>query len=333
MPLRDTHSGRHRRSGVLILAGILVSFPFLVPYAILPAEILIFALFALAFDILFGHTGLVSFGHAAFFGIGAYTTVLMAIHLQTNILLDLLGGTVAAMALAGVIGGLAVQLRGIYLAMVTLASAQLLYFIVNQMTDITGGDNGLSGVRVPITLGPLSLRMDSALGYYFLVLGCFFLSFLLLRRLADSPFGSVLHAIRENEERARTVGYNVQWFKFLAFAVSGAFAGLAGGLYAMLLKFAYLDLLYWTTSGQVVMMTLIGGSGTLYGPLLGAGLMIVISDIVAKYWLNWPIILGGIFVACVLFARGGIWQGLRKLGEWMETKRDMSPGPRTTQRP
>jgi branched-chain amino acid transport system permease protein len=304
-------------SGILILAAIVLCFPFIVPYAVLPAEIVIFGLFALAFDILFGHTGLVSFGHAAFFGAGAYTAVLMSIHLPTNILLNLLGGTVAAMALAGIIGGLAIQLRGLYLAMVTLASAQLLYFIANQMTDLTGGDNGLSGVRVPLTLGPLRLPFDSPLAYYFLVATCFFTSFLLLRRLANSPFGSVLHAIRENEERARTVGYNVQWFKLLAFVLSGAFAGMAGALYGMLLKFAYLDLLYWTTSGQVVMMTLVGGAGTLYGPLLGAALMITISDIVAKYWLNWPIILGAIFVACVLFARGGMWEGLRKLWEWM----------------
>jgi branched-chain amino acid transport system permease protein len=293
---------------MLILALVLV--PFVVPRTMLVTQIVIFALFAIAFDLLFGHTGILSFGHAAYMGIGAYTAALFTTHVPVDSMLLTLAAVLVASAVAAVvIGFLSIQLKGIYLAMVTLAFAQVLFFIANQIEEITGGEDGLPFLR-PTLLG---WDMDDNLAYYFFVLAIFTVSFLFLHRLVRTPFGSVLHAIRENEDRARMVGYNTQTYKLWGFIISGALSGLAGGLFAMLLRFSYLDLLYWTTSGDVVMMTLIGGMGSLFGPVFGAAFMLTLQDFFSAYWDRWRLIVGVIFIFVVLFLKGGIWQGLQLL--------------------
>ncbi|GIX48922.1 MAG: branched-chain amino acid ABC transporter permease [Candidatus Tectimicrobiota bacterium] len=293
---------------LLLLAFVLV--PFVVPRTMLLAQIVIFALFAIAFDLLFGHTGILSFGHAAYLGVGAYTAALFVTYAPVDsMLLTLAAVLVVSAALAALIGFFSIQLRGIYLAMVTLAFAQVLFFIANQVETLTGGEDGLPFWR-PALLG---WDMNDNLAFYFFVLAVFAVSFAFLHRLVRTPFGSVLHAIRENEERARMVGYNTQVYKLCCFVISGALSGLAGGLFAMLLRFSYLDLLYWTTSGDVVMMTLIGGMGSLFGPVLGAAFMLTLQDLFSAYWDRWRLIVGVIFILVVLFLKGGIWQGLQLL--------------------
>jgi branched-chain amino acid transport system permease protein len=296
--------------GVWVLMLALVLLPFVVPRTMLVTQIVIYALFAVAFDLLFGHTGILSFGHAAYLGIGAYTAALFTTHVPVDSMLLTLGAVLVASAAAAVIiGFLAIQLKGIYLAMVTLAFAQVLFFIANQIEEVTGGEDGLPFMR-PALLG---WDLNGNMAYYFFVLVIFAVSFLFLHRLVRTPFGSVLHAIRENEERVRMVGYNTQTYKLCSFVISGALSGLAGGLFAMLLRFSYLDLLFWTTSGDVVMMTLIGGMGSLFGPVCGAAFMLTLQDVFSAYWDRWRLIVGVIFVLVVLFLKGGIWQGLQLL--------------------
>jgi len=306
--------------GVWFLTLAFIVLPFVVPRTMLVTQIVIFALFAVAFDLLFGHTGILSFGHAAYLGVGAYTAALFTLHVPVDsMLLTLAAVLVVSAALAVVIGFLSIQLRGIYLAMVTLAFAQVLFFIANQIEEITGGEDGLPFMR-PALLG---WDMNDNMVYYFFVLAVFILCFLFLHRLIRTPFGSVLHAIRENEDRTRMVGYNTQTYKLCCFVISGALSGLAGGLFAMLLRFSYLDLLYWTTSGDVVMMTLIGGMGSLFGPVLGAAFMLALQDIFSAYWDRWRLIVGVIFILVVLFLKGGIWQGLQLLAaRWAPEETD-----------
>ena len=284
-------------------------FPFLLPYKALATQVLIFGLFALGFNLLYGYTGLLSFGHAAYYGLGAYGTGIALAKLQVGSLWAGLGaGLLLAAAGGAVIGFFCLQRRGIYFAMLTLAFAQLLYFIAFHLPDWTGGDDGLRGIpQLKLGLGASSLSLDSTLGFYYFAYALVGLAVAGLKRILDSPFGAVLQAIRENRDRAVACGYDVNRVRLLSFVFSALFAGLAGSLDALRLTVVPIEALYWTTSGQVVMMTLLGGAGTFFGPFVGAATFLVLEDRLSVFTESWPLVIGAIFSAFVLFLPSGIW--------------------------
>ena len=280
-----------------------IFFPYLAPYTALASEILIFALFAMAYDLVLGYAGMLSFGHAAFFGIGAYTTGIVLSRVYPSALLALLAGVIISSLGALCVGFLSIRRRGIYFTMLTLAFAQMFYFMAFKWTSLTGGDDGLQGVPRP-SLGPLDLSSEIVL-YYF-ILFVVLLSMAVGIRVINSPFGKTLQALRENKDRAMSIGYNVNRFRLIVFIISGCFSGLAGGLYALLLNFVPLSSLYWTTSGEVVVMTIVGGMGTLVGPVLGAVAIILLRDWLSNYTESWSLVMGLLFMASVLGFRGGL---------------------------
>jgi branched-chain amino acid transport system permease protein len=286
---------------VTLLLAIL--FPHIAPYIALASEILIFALFAMAFDLMLGYAGMLSFGHAAFFGLGAYSTGLILKNLYPSVPLALLGGVIASSLAGFIIGFLSIRRRGIYFTMVTLAFAQMFYFIAFKWTGLTGGDDGLQRVPRP-WLGPINLQ-SQIIFYYFLLFSVIVCAVILVR-IVNSPFGRTLQAQRENRNRAMSIGYDVDKFKLMAFILSAFFSGLAGGFYALLLNFVPLSSLHWTTSGDVVVMTITGGMGTLFGPVLGAVGIILLRDIISNYTESWTFIMGVLFMAAVLGFRGGL---------------------------
>ena len=286
------------------VAVFLVVLPFLTPTHSLATEMLIFAIFALGFDIVFGYTGLLSFGHAIFFGIGAYATGIVLVRVIPSLFVALVVGTALSVVISYAVAFLSIQKRGIYFVMITLAFCQMFYFIGFKWTSLTGGDNGLHGVP-RTSFGPVDLNSEITL--YFFVLLLFLLSVLLAYRIVNSPFGKVLKALKDNEDRARSVGYNTTTFKTAAFMISAFFASLAGGLYALHSNFVPVDTLSINTSGDVVIMALLGGIGTLYGPVMGAMLVVYLKNLLSNWVGNWHLILGGIFIVSVLTVREGIF--------------------------
>ena len=284
-------------------------FPFLMPYRSLASQVLIFGLFALGFNLLYGYTGLLSFGHAAYFGLGAYGTGLTLAKLKVGSLwLGLAAGPLLAVVGAVVIGFFCLRRRGIYFAMLTLAFAQLLYFVAFHMADVTGGDDGLRGIPLlPVWIFGWKIDLENSLAFYYFSFVIVWLAVAGLKRILESPFGTVLQAIRENGDRASACGYDVNRVKHLSFVFSAFFAGLAGGLDALRLAVVPVESLYWVTSGQVVIMTLLGGAGTFFGPFVGAGTYLVLGDRLAVFTERWPLVIGLIFMAFVLFLPKGIW--------------------------
>jgi len=292
----------------------LVILPFILPYKALGTLIIIWGLFALGYNVCLGYTGMLSFGHAAYFGTGAYTLGIVLIRLWENVWFGLFSATFMGGIMALVLGYFCIKRRGIYFAMLTLAFAQLVFYIAFQWVDLTGGDNGLRNIpAVPISLPGFSIDIHSPLRFYYFVLFFVVLSLFVLNRILQSPFGHVLQAVRENEPRAKSCGYNTSNVRWLAFIISGAISGLAGGLYALYLHFVGIDTLYWITSGQAVMMTLLGGMGTFIGPFIGAGVFLFLEDVLSALTRNWMIFLGTIFVLCVLFFPSGIWGTIKEL--------------------
>jgi branched-chain amino acid transport system permease protein len=294
---------------VLTFAVIFAIFPFVVPYKALATQVLIYGLFALGFNLLYGYTGLLSFGHAAYWGLGAYGTGIALAKLKVASLWGALGAGLLLAGVAGaVIGFFCLRRRGIYFAMLSLAFAQLLYFVAFHLADVTGGDDGLRGIQVPaLRLPGLTLSLDSSLGFYYFAFALVTLALLVLKRILDSPFGAVLQAIRENSDRAVACGYDIRAIKLLSFVFSALFCGLAGGLDALRLAVVPVESLYWTTSGQVVIMTLLGGAGTFFGPFVGAATFLVLEDRLSVFTESWPLFIGLIFMAFVLFLPKGIW--------------------------
>jgi branched-chain amino acid transport system permease protein len=284
------------------LAALLVA-PFVV-YPVLVMKVLCFALFACAFNLLLGFAGLLSFGHAAFLGTAAYATGYAMTRWAATPELGLLFGTAAAGALGAVFGSLAIRRQGIYFAMITLALAQMVYFVYLQ-APFTGGEDGLQGVQRGALFGLLPLTSD--LATYYFVVAVFLCGFLVIQRTIHSPFGQVLKAIRENEPRALSLGYDVDRYKLLAFILSAGLSGLAGATKTVVLGFATLTDVHWGTSGEVVLMTLVGGVGTVVGPVIGALLIVALQSELADKVGPWvTVIMGVIFVACVLAFRRGI---------------------------
>ena len=304
--------GRHP---ILLTIGFLIIFPFIVPYKALATQIIIWGLFALGYNICLGYTGMLSFGHAAYFGVGAYATGIVLIRLWDNVWFGLACGFLLGAVTALVLGCLCIKRHGIYFAMLTMAFAQLIYFVAFQWVGLTGGDNGLRNIpSAPLPLPGFAVDIYSPLAFYFFVLLFVALSLIGISRVLESPFGHVLQAVRENEKRALSCGYQTSNVRWLAFIISGGISGLAGGLYAIYLHFVGIETLYWITSGQVLMMTLLGGMGTFFGPFVGAGVFLFMEDILSAMTENWMIFLGTIFVLCVLFFPSGIWGAIKEMG-------------------
>lgn len=273
-------------------------------------RILVFALLAVSLDFIFGYAGLLSFGHAAMFGAGGYAAALSVREITTNAIVVLPISILVGVLVAAVIGWFSVRARGIYFAMLTLAFAQMFYVMaftdlpamVLGMETVTGGDDGLFGIQLYEMFG---IDFGSRVAYFYLTLALVMASLALLVRLANSPFGRVLQGIRENEERMQFIGYDVQRYKLIAFSISGGFAGLAGGLYVPFQSVAQPGLLHWTISGELIVMLLLGGMGTLWGPMLGAAVVIFLEEQLAGL-ATWEIILGAVFVVVVIFAPRGL---------------------------
>ncbi|THF59265.1 branched-chain amino acid ABC transporter permease [Pseudothauera rhizosphaerae] len=290
------------RIGYLLALAALLAAPALI-YPVLIMKVLCFALFACAYNLLLGYTGLLSFGHAAFFGAAAFVAGHAIKVWALPPLLGLAAGTLAAAALGWAVGALAIRRQGIYFAMITLALAQLLYFICLR-APFTGGENGLQGVPRGTLFG-LDLADDHTLYYPFVAV--FVCAFWLIRRTIHSPFGQTLRAIRENEARALSLGYDVDRYKLLAFVLSAGLAGLAGALKTLLFGFATLTDVHWHTSGEVVLMTLLGGMGTVFGPVAGASVIVLLqTELADKAGSLVTVVMGLIFIFCVLAFRRGI---------------------------
>jgi branched-chain amino acid transport system permease protein len=305
------------RSSYLWIAGhpsvsIVVFFailPFIVPYKALATQVLVYGLFALGFNLLYGYTGLLSFGHAAYFGLGAYGAGITLAKLGWHSVWVALAVGVAAAGVGGVIVGFfSLRRRGIYFAMLTLAFAQLFYFVAFHMADLTGGDDGLRGIpRLSVGLFGWQLPLGSPLNFHYFTLFWVGLAVFALRRILDSPFGTVLAAIRENPDRAQACGYDVVRIKLVSFVFSALLTGLAGALDALRITVVPVEALYWSTSGQAVIMTLLGGAGTFFGPFVGAGTYLVLQDRLSQVIEAWPLVIGVLFMVFVLFLPQGIW--------------------------
>ena len=299
---------RHRVLAVIIF---LLLFPLIMPYSALAVNVLIFGLFAVGLNVLFGYTGLLSFGHAAFLGVGGYLTGISMLSFALPWWLALLIG-VAASALVGlVMGWLAIRSRGIYFSMVTLALAQCVYFIFYKAERWTGGENGLRGIKVePVQIGGWTFDLLNPLTKYYFILAFVALALWFVSRLLASPFGAVMETIRENEKRAAACGYDVARSKLLAFVLSAAICGLAGGLRALHLSIVPIDSLHYLTSGQAIMMCLLGGMGTFFGPFVGAAAFLLIEEGATNFTTHWQLVTGVVFIVFVLFFPKGIWGSL-----------------------
>ena len=290
---------------IYALAGLFaLCVPMLGIYPIFMMKLLCFAMFACAFNLLLGFSGMLSFGHAAFFGTAAYATGWLVTAHGWGTFPAILAGITVAAALGVVIGLIAIRRRGIYFAMVTLALAQLVYFVCLE-APFTGGENGLQDVPRGSLIGVLALKSDVSM--YYVVLAAFAAVFALIRRIVHSPFGQVLKAIRENEPRAISLGYDINRYKLLAFVLSATLSGLAGSLKTLVLGFTTLSDVLQANSGEVILMTLLGGSGTFAGPVVGAALVVTLQEYLSDIVGGWvTVIIGGVFVTCVLAFRRGI---------------------------
>lgn len=287
-----------------VLAVVVALAPFVVRYPTLETQILTFGLLAVAFNVLLGEMGFLSFGQATFNGVGAYAAARVLIDLHAPLLLALGAGIAAGALVAAAIGALAITGRGVYGVMLTFAFNEMAYYVAFQWRDVTGGDNGLRGIPRPDVFG---ISLDDATRYYLFTAIVVLVAFAFVLRLIASPFGAVLRAIRENEDRARAIGFRVRRFKIVAFAISGGLSGLAGALYAGLFRFVPLQSIDLDTSTNIVVATLLGGTGSPYGPLLGAAVFTILSNSLSHVWSHWPLLFGVVFCIVVLFFRGGLW--------------------------
>jgi branched-chain amino acid transport system permease protein len=300
---------RHQAVAFGVMVGVLAVLPFFV-YPIFLMKALCFALFACAFNLLIGYVGLLSFGHAAFLGSAGYVTAHVAKVWGWSPELAIVAGTAISAALGLVVGALAIRSRGIYFANITLALAQMIYFFCLQ-AKFTGGEDGIQAVPRGTLFGFVDLGPTVTM--YFVVLAIFLAGFLVVYRAIHSPFGQVIKAIRENEARAISLGYRPEHYKLIAFVLSATLSGLAGGTKALVFQLASLTDVHWTMSGEVVLMTLLGGLGTVFGPVVGAFLLISIEHYLAQLGAWVTIVQGVIFVICVLAFRRGVVGELARL--------------------
>jgi branched-chain amino acid transport system permease protein len=296
--------------GFSVILALLAVAPLVLPefWRRFVTEILIWGLLAMSSDILIGYTGMISFGHSAFFGLGMYgAAAALMIVKPANLWLALLAGLAAAAVVASFVAFFATRLRDIYFAITTLVFSQIFYVIIFTWTEVTGGENGLSFSRPALSIpGLFSIPFTTETLHWF-VLAVVTISYLLLRRVTQSPFGMVLQAIRENEPRARAIGYSVERYKIVAVMLSGLFAGLAGILYAIQNKFAAPDFVFFLVSGEVVIFNVMGGVGTLVGPVAGAAFFLLLREGLSRYFTEYYLIpVGIIFTAMVIFMPQGL---------------------------
>jgi branched-chain amino acid transport system permease protein len=298
----------------LIIAVVVLGVAPYLLYPVFLAKLLCFALFAAAFNLLLGYAGILSFGHAAFLSTGGYITGWAMMNLGVSTEIGILMGTLAGALLGAIYGKLAIKREGIYFAMVTLALAQLTFFVYLQ-SEFTGGENGMQGIPRGNLFGLIDLTDNVAM--YYTVAVIFLMGFAIIQRTVHSPFGQVLKAIRENEPRAISLGYNVNNYKWLAFIISSALAALAGSTKTIVFNLASLTDAHWHMSGEVILMTLVGGVGTLMGPIVGAGVIVTMQNYLSTGDLgNYiHIIMGAVFVICVLAFRAGIVGQFKKFKE------------------
>lgn len=315
-------AGLNKNSAVyLALLVVLCIFPFIMSNYFLSilVEILILGIFALSLNILVGYTGLVSLGHAAFFGVGAYTSSLIALHYTPNAFVTLLAGILLSVIMASIIGFFCNRVNGFYFLMLTLAFSQMFYALVYRWGSLTKGDNGLSGIPKP-TLG-VNGFLDHPIAFYFFILVIFLIVFIGLRVILHSPLGQIFVGIRENETRVRVMGYNTTIYKNISFILAGGIGGLAGSLYAFFNGFISPKDIYWTMSGEVLIMVLVGGVGTLIGPVLGAAFIVILETFVSSYTDLWMLIVGMTFILFVIFipkgivSIGSLWNGCRDVNQ------------------
>jgi branched-chain amino acid transport system permease protein len=302
-----------QRSAVEFLVLLaLLALPFVMtdyPRALI-SEIFIFAIFAMSLDLLLGFTGLMSLGHAAFFGLGAYAVAVLGTQFGVNAWLGVAAGIVVAGCGAALIGFFCVRTGGIPFLMLTLAFSQLVFSVALKWRDVTGGSDGIAIAARPSFLG---YDLSHSLVMYFMALSFFALTYWGLRRLLNAPLGHAFVGIRENEQRMMAIGYPTRAYKLLSFTIAGAIAGLAGGLYAVFNGFISADAVYWTASGDILIMTMLGGAGTLIGPALGAAIVLLMKNVVSSYSEHWLAIIGITFICCVMFFPGGLWGSLQKV--------------------
>ncbi len=302
-----------RAVGLVVLLALAI-LPFLMsdyPRALV-SEIFIFAIFAMSLDLLLGFTGLMSLGHAAFFGLGAYAVAVLGVQFGLNAWLGLASGVVIAGAGAALIGFFCVRTGGIPFLMLTLAFSQLVFSVALKWRDVTGGSDGMAIAEQPSFFG---FSLSKSLVMYFMALSFFALTYWGLRRLLNSPLGHAFVGIRENEQRMMAIGYPTRAYKLISFTIAGAIAGLAGGLYAIFNGFISSDAVYWTASGDILIMTMLGGAGTLIGPAIGTAVFLLMKNVASSYSEHWLSIIGVTFICCVMFFPGGLWGTLQKI-EW-----------------
>jgi len=302
------------------MLALLVAVPWIAPYfyIFIATEILILGLFAASFNLVFGYTGMLSFGHAAFFGVGAYATAMLLQSWQWPLLACLVASVAAGAVLALIIGFFSVRLNEVYFAMLTLAFGMMVFGVVHQWRSVTNGSDGIAG----FTVGSLGLGMDLALGnpsvYYHVVLVLVVLAAAVLYRICRSSFGLILRAIRQNPERVAFCGVNVRAYRLAAFTIAGAFAGLAGGLMAPFLRIASPELVHWSMSAEPVLMTILGGSGYFLGPFFGAGMFVLLETWITSVTQAWMLVLGIILALMVMFFRRGV---LGTLLDWAQARK------------
>lgn len=282
--------------------AVLSILPFVLPYTALATNILIIGIFAIGYNLLLGYTGLMSFGHGAFYGLGAYTAGFCLLG-GLSIWIAIAGGIVVA-ALGGlVIGYLSLRRSDIYFALLTLAFSQVLYFLALQARKYTGGDDGLIGIPVVHLFG---LDLSQPFNMYYFTLLFFVVASYIARRLVNAPFGKAMQAIRENEDRAIACGYDAHGIKLSTFIISAVYGGAAGALFTIHIRFVPLDLLYWTTNGEVVFVSIVGGLGTFFGPVVGAVAFILLHDTLQVVFARWELAVGAILIVFILFFKAGI---------------------------
>ncbi len=304
-----------RDPGFLACVAASVLLPLVLPSVALATEVLIFVVATLGCTLLLGSVGLLSFGQGIFFGVGAYVCGLVLLHLGIGTLAAMALTVLGSMAAGLFVGILATQKRGIYLVMLTFALAQMFYFAAYAMADLTGGDNGLLDIpRPPFAVaGVTLLSLRTPLSFYAFVALAFLAIYLLLCLLVASPFGSTLVAIRENEDRAASLGYDTRLFKVAAFVASGAVTGIAGGLYALFLNFAPLSNIDVAMSERIIIMTILGGTGSLFGGVLGAAFFVVLGNALSAVWPRWLLLIGLLLMLVASYLRGGLFSGV----EWV----------------
>lgn len=323
-----------RHLALIVTVALMCLVPLVVPTFTLTLviEALIFSLFAMSLDLMVGYTRLYSFGHAAAYGLGAYATALILLHLHLPTPIAILAGVAITTAIAVPVAWICTKSTGVSFAMLTLAFAQLGYASLFRFKNFLGGSDGIGGIPRPP--GPFGLSFfESKTGYFYLVLFCLVGSYLLCRTLVNSPFGAVLAGIRENEAKTRALGYNTRAYKMTTVVISYAFGSLAGALYTAFAGFVAPELFFWLVSGQVLIMVIIGGAGTLIGPILGGAFFLILEHQLSEVTRLWPLIFGSVFIAFVMLAPEGIWGllsrrlGARTHGAVRESARGTSHAP------